>query len=322
MPDPTKSRSTAVKMFRGVAEPLATSILSDRPYRIPRGFPRWEELAVAIALSLADGHSGDRATTLHAHRSGVWLAQNLPLYLVRTPLLRQFQDTDIPLDSGHSLLSGLEFPLAGAIFLFPDNALATPDGGCLDWVVVHLSDTARPELSTGQYRGLRFPLLKHEGNYRRNLHWSSVDTRTTVWFGGCSVDDRGNLITSDRRIGADEMGECDRHFTHQVRDICLQAFLAACFQPALVSAPTTTGTRRASGTRGNRKPAYWLPREIRIPDVPTTARRGNGGNGHASPHAHWRRGHWRNQPVGPGRRDRKLTWIRPSLVNAGGGGDG
>lgn len=31
---------------------------------------------------------------------------------------------------------------------------------------------------------------------------------------------------------------------------------------------------------------------------------------------HWRRGHWRQQPVGQGRMERRLLWIRPVLVNA------
>ncbi len=30
--------------------------------------------------------------------------------------------------------------------------------------------------------------------------------------------------------------------------------------------------------------------------------------------AHWRRGHWRRQPFGPGRQDRRLQWIQPCLV--------
>lgn len=30
---------------------------------------------------------------------------------------------------------------------------------------------------------------------------------------------------------------------------------------------------------------------------------------------HWRRGHWRNQAVGPGRKERKLLWIMPVLIN-------
>jgi len=37
---------------------------------------------------------------------------------------------------------------------------------------------------------------------------------------------------------------------------------------------------------------------------------------HASPKMHWRRGHWRNQPVGEGRSDRRRTWIQPILVMA------
>jgi hypothetical protein len=32
---------------------------------------------------------------------------------------------------------------------------------------------------------------------------------------------------------------------------------------------------------------------------------------------HWRRGHWRQQAVGPGRTLRELRWIRPMLINAG-----
>lgn len=32
---------------------------------------------------------------------------------------------------------------------------------------------------------------------------------------------------------------------------------------------------------------------------------------------HWRRGHWRQQVLGPGRTLRELRWIRPTLINAG-----
>lgn len=37
---------------------------------------------------------------------------------------------------------------------------------------------------------------------------------------------------------------------------------------------------------------------------------------HASPRMHWRRGHYRNQPVGPGRKERKNIWIEPCLIGA------
>lgn len=32
-------------------------------------------------------------------------------------------------------------------------------------------------------------------------------------------------------------------------------------------------------------------------------------------HSHWRRGHWRNQACGEGRKGRKLIWIYPTIVN-------
>jgi hypothetical protein len=34
------------------------------------------------------------------------------------------------------------------------------------------------------------------------------------------------------------------------------------------------------------------------------------------PSTHWRRGHWRNQPHGPGRTLRKIIWMMPILVAA------
>jgi len=36
---------------------------------------------------------------------------------------------------------------------------------------------------------------------------------------------------------------------------------------------------------------------------------------HASPSTHWRRGHWRNQAIGKERKENKLIWIEPVLVN-------
>ena len=38
--------------------------------------------------------------------------------------------------------------------------------------------------------------------------------------------------------------------------------------------------------------------------------------------AHWRRGHWRNQAIGPGQSEHKLMWIRPTLVRKDKAGPG
>lgn len=41
------------------------------------------------------------------------------------------------------------------------------------------------------------------------------------------------------------------------------------------------------------------------------------GDGDGERATHWRRGHWRRQPFGPGRMLRKLVWVMPVLVGAG-----
>lgn len=40
------------------------------------------------------------------------------------------------------------------------------------------------------------------------------------------------------------------------------------------------------------------------------------GGSHASPRLHWRRGHFRSQPIGVGRKERKTIWIEPMLIGA------
>lgn len=42
----------------------------------------------------------------------------------------------------------------------------------------------------------------------------------------------------------------------------------------------------------------------------------DGGGTHASPRLHPRMGHWRHQPFGPGRTQKKVIWIKPMLIGA------
>lgn len=57
----------------------------------------------------------------------------------------------------------------------------------------------------------------------------------------------------------------------------------------------------------------WMDEEQRAVSRPTP---GNGDEA-SRMRTHWRRGHWRNQPFGKGRKDHRLRWIMPILVNKG-----
>jgi hypothetical protein len=62
---------------------------------------------------------------------------------------------------------------------------------------------------------------------------------------------------------------------------------------------------------------YAFDREVTLFHKEPGAGAHGGGNGEGAKKApHWRRGHWRSQPVGEGRRQRKLVMIPSVLVNA------
>ncbi len=307
---PDISRSKAIKMLRHQAEPLASHIIEDRPYRTPKSYPHWQELASTIALSFSETTS--KATLIHNHSCGLWLSQNAPMYTVSTELLRHFEKTDLPLHPNNSLLQTIAFPLSSILVLFPSNAIKTPDGGCLDWAIVRLDDANTPEFNSGHYRGLNFELLSHQNEYPRSFYWSSIDTKNINWYGGAWIKEDGSLLIKQSVLGEIPLNEHDHQFTHHIRLLCLQLFFAACFEPSL-SADSPHHHNTTAASQSPRKNRSWTPRALSLPEKKTTAGK-RAATTHASPRAHWRRGHWRNQAIGEGRQQRKLTWIKPTLI--------
>lgn len=182
--DPRRSRRAALRLAKPETMNLAKVVYNDRPYKIPKGYCAWDEICVMIAMSLEsvsgmyddDVVNEDLASSLHHHRSALWLSQNAPLYLVENDLLRQVEHTDLPTGK-NTLLEGLsEPPLRTVMFMLPINAWPTPEGGFIDSIVFHFSDIAQPGHSKGEYRGLRLPYMQHRDEYPVNMHWSAVDS--------------------------------------------------------------------------------------------------------------------------------------------------
>jgi hypothetical protein len=78
--------------------------------------------------------------------------------------------------------------------------------------------------------------------------------------------------------------------------------------------------RRAAGL-GERKRGKLLQRSASLyngilvgPEPAPSATVGHGGGGGVAPH--WRRGHFRMQPYGPGKQERKLIFVAPILIHA------
>ena len=60
--------------------------------------------------------------------------------------------------------------------------------------------------------------------------------------------------------------------------------------------------------------ARWIGKNYRY--VRSNAKNLASTTSHASPIAHWRRGHWHTYKTGKGRQIDELKWIEPVLVNA------
>lgn len=114
--------------------------------------------------------------------------------------------------------------------------------------------------------------------------------------------------------------EKDTEFCEKMTTIALGTLLAMNARPELVE----RGKFIRRVTKADKIREFWTPniigrkyklkREVpKIIDgkfVYTTHEHGT----HASPRMHWRRGHFRNQAHGAGRRERKTIWIEPTLI--------
>lgn len=83
-------------------------------------------------------------------------------------------------------------------------------------------------------------------------------------------------------------------------------------RPEMVEAEAIVEKGHKTKKKG-RTPDIWSPkwvgRNYRI------KRESPGTGTHASPRFHWRDGHWRDQPVGEGRKEIRRIWIESMMVN-------
>lgn len=92
--------------------------------------------------------------------------------------------------------------------------------------------------------------------------------------------------------------------------------------PGLVAQASSGATpkRRRVAEVELREQGYVLVKIGRMDGSPRPSLEGEPASG-GKVRTHWRRGHWRNQAVGSGRKDHRLIWIMPILVNKDSGGE-
>lgn len=295
---------------------LINLIRTERPYRTPKGFIRWETLSAILACCIVsrDSPTLDAASRFNSYKCALWFVQDAPLYALSPGLLQAFLDSDV-LDQ-RELFREFDPPLKTFMVLFPQGMVKTPDGSHLDWGVVHFADIKNPLGSTGDRFGITVPYFEHDHDV--NLHWSGVCDDQTVWFSGSGLSRDGELIHSDDEHGRDKVTEADREFLAQMRSLTLQCLLALSFSPDLVEVEAIQPQPRINqGTRS--KPSHPVTRQVRWLGKNYSYKRRAGcfSNGRKPPRGHWRKAHSRRVAVGKNREGREWRWFPANWVGDG-----
>lgn len=129
-------------------------------------------------------------------------------------------------------------------------------------------------------------------------------------------DNKDTLICTEYSFGyASDFDEKEIHIGKSLGALArllANSVLLIKHQPSLVSVEksVSSGVGFSKEASNEPMPVRWLGKNFS--NDRTTSR---SGGGHASPRAHWRRGHWHGYRYGEGRKTLKRKWVQPVYVN-------
>ncbi|MEM0978652.1 MAG: hypothetical protein AAGH78_00120 [Cyanobacteria bacterium P01_H01_bin.58] len=292
--------------------------LLKRRFRNPHGFIPWEQCAGELAAVVNNVASIGVDSIDHTAKTLVSITARFcslqaPVYWLRPALAEALWNSDLP-----AQLPALEQVLPVGVLMLPDVPWSRdPEGFRPRYVLVqHLmanehigrvpvgDGTVSLNAATKDLLMWAMP-LPTGGAYAKNSallgDWIDTDTDSTEWLESTNV-----------------MTEQEHEWSNRITRLVYQSLLLLQLKPDWIDIPTTTTATTTTGKRKLTKKERMLnPRWIGAENfrVKTATTNPASSGDHASPTAHWRRGHWRRTPVGEGGKDRKLSWIQPTLVN-------
>ena len=291
-----------------------TTYRRDRPFKLPRNYPSWDFLStLALANEVIPIHQGfDQNATVHALLWQIWHRHTGPIYCLDLELLRQFQLTDAE-GLGRIVPPDWQPSVPVMLLALPNGAIKTPGGAEVAYLLIGCETSAQP-----------FDLMRFPGPRIRRLVVGACDSTGTVWGNTSELTSDGGLGFADIDTGSSALTPTERAWVRDLAALATQSIMAIAYLPELLSegAPPTPPPKGKRGVvpkvKGS-KNLYprWIGKDFK-PAQPNGRSPGAspGGGHHASPATHWRRGHWRNQPHGPGRQMQRPIWIQPTLINA------
>ena len=335
----------ALQRYYGSAEKYIESLAEQNPNVLKLLYPRVYEntgayyspklaanyLTVALTQTMRIGYDNSGSTYQVLLPSYEKLIQHqVPTFFIAPDLLEAVRQTDIDMDIAWP---EIRLPYEAGLFMMPRGGLVHPvekDVAFILWCRTHEGDP------------LRVPLLGdtlfHYGNTAFTIVCLTADRG--VWFDSVlnakvrPMLRLGNLFyrapgeptpchvtKEDMMPWQVPLEEVDAEWLEEVGRVVFGTFLIMNARPELVERSRLV--RKLPESKGGRE--FWSPniigRRYKIKrEVPRVGPDGKfiitqrEHGTHASPRAHWRRGHMRQQPIGTGRKERKEIWIEPVFV--------
>lgn len=288
------------------AAPAVWDALHPRAYTGAAGWCPADVPAASLGgvCAATDAGFADGPGRISCLLAGLLVRHRVPAFHVGRELLDAVARTDPP--------PGLQWtemvlPFPAGVFLLPVGAVRDAAGLSYGWVAWGRLAPDEPVKVPGP--------------------WTPVASRTpALLFATASADDArfGHLNLS---LGADEwpsatlpeevppahedglpLSVAEGDVCRRLAGLAVGLLLAMTARPDLRASPGTRARTIKDGPAREEWTPNWVGQDYRVsrPAVGT----------HASPRLHWRRGHWRQQPHGRGRAERKLLWIDPILIGS------
>lgn len=254
--------------------------------------------------------------------------RGMPMFFIAPDLLEAVLRTDFSDDIDWTELA---LPYEQGIFILPKGAFVHPTDGevsMIIWARFQKGDYPLP------------PRLGRAVTEIRNqaMVLLALCPDNSIWYDSClSAEHRKVLQLRNLFYRApgepspkvrkssfmdEDLSEKDEPFLDNIGTIAFGTLLAMNARPELLE----RGKLLRKVAKGEKVREFWSPNVIgsryklkrEVPKVVggKFVHATREGGTHASPRMHWRRGHFRNQAHGEGRRDRKTIWIEPTLIGA------
>jgi hypothetical protein len=291
-------------------------------YHSPKTCAAFVASAVAEALQNGMERTGTTQRLLIPSLEPM-LRRHMPMFFIAPDLLEAAKATDFIDDINWT---EMRLPYEEGIFILPRHAWVHPEAGEVSMIV-----WARccPGTYPPPVDGIRSVTLSNTSMVLACLcpnigRWYdsviNANSRSTVKLHNLFYSEP---LKATRNVPLDiDLSEKDKEFIEELGVLTFGTFLAMNARPELVEHGKLL--RRVGKADKAREfwspniigPRFKLKREVpRIVDGRFVVPQRETGT-HASPRLHWRRGHFRNQPYGAGRKERKTIWLEPMLVGA------